>query len=98
MSTARGGTQVSLGKSASDFPDARAVQCEPDGVPLESENVRETTNIHFYHGKQANIEAGTSLPTNGDLQSPCFVSRNGNGSPLAQFDIVSRRGTDEGGA
>ena len=98
MSTARGGTQVSLGKSASDFPDARAVQCEPDGVPLESENVRETTNIHFYHGKQANIEAGTSFPTNGDLQSPCFVSRNGNGSPLAQFDIVSQRGTDEGGA
>ena len=89
MSTVEGGTQVSLGKSALDFPNACAMQCELDGVPLRADNVRETTSIHFHHGKQANHEAGTSRPTNGDLQSPCFVSGNGNGCPSAQFDIVS---------
>jgi len=98
VSIAGGGTQVSLGKSASNFPDACAVQCELDGVPLEAENVRETANIHFHHGKQANHEADTSFPTDDDLQSPCFVSGNGNGSPSGQFDIVSWKGADEGGA
>nr|POE76395.1 hypothetical protein CFP56_38023 [Quercus suber] len=95
---ARGGTKASVGKFASDFPNAYVVQYESNEMPFGEENAREAANIHFHYGKQTIHEASTSILANGDLQSACVVSGNGDGSPSSQYGIVPKRGADKGGA
>lgn len=61
-------------------------------------NVGEATNSYLYNGEKVNKETDIGLQANSGIQSAHGLSRDGFGSTTTHGDIVSRRGSDEGGS
>ena len=87
-----------MGKHTSEFSDVSTVQCEFYGVSVGEENSREVSNSDLLFGKQTILQVGSSLQANNDFQPVCIDSGIKDGSLSPQYELVSRRGTDQGGA
>lgn len=92
------GGEVSVGTFATSITKPGSVHSEPTRMLDRTQYVRRDPNLHNCYGEQANQEVNPSFLPNSCLQSPCVSSRNGDGSPTTQPNVVARGRANKGDA